>query len=83
MELTTLGFDSAELGLLSPLGPLLRKVVECSAATDPVANSSLSTVSQASLQTPLRRERDGAKANNQQEKGEKRRERREKVAKGD
>ena len=40
MELTTLGFDSAELGLLSPLGPLLRKVVECSAATDPVANSS-------------------------------------------
>ena len=44
MELTTLGFDSAELGLLSPLGPLLRKVVECSAATDPVANSSLSTM---------------------------------------
>ena len=58
MELTTLGFDSAELGLLSPLGPLLRKVVECSAATDPVANSSLSAVSKASLQTPLRRERD-------------------------
>jgi hypothetical protein len=77
VELTALGFDSAELGLLSPLGPLLRKVVECSAATDPVANPSLSTVSESLPANPFAKREGWPKAN------KKKAEKAERATKGD
>ena len=80
MELTALGFDSAELGLLGPLGPLLRKVVECSAATDPVANPSLSTVSESLPANPFAKREGWGEGQQPTGKG---REKAGKVAKGD